>query len=826
MPGSPVPPLTPPPTSATAAATTPATAPAQAPSTAHAASTSHGPSTSTQLPPKKPTKPSSHASRAKNVALAALTGGSIGLAGPDTPMPGFLPAGGGGRKVIPELVLPFSLPTVLASEPCSLTKENQPPTSEASQPLGSSLVFLQALRQTRMMHMVQVLPAFCHRQRAGMDFFDAVPSQLLPYLAPKKTPVLLALGRADVRAGPMTYYGVRFWLVRPDIPSPPATTASASSTPGPGARPSASASSSSAAPAPTSDTKPPPTPSSSAPTSANSPHAQTQVPRPPLDPAFVARLQQRAERDPQLQHLLHLARVGQLPESGLIQLNGILASLMAPPPAPPQPVHDPRIPPMVLVEFPENPSLYFILPLWHAAVERTPRTPEAPASIQLSFCIPAIGSKAAGDSGKEEAQRAEYGMLVQPLTSPPAVQDKVEAPPPPTAAPSATPSPPPVATPSTKRGRRSSARTKSNETSTPPPPKKAKAHAPVDDTSTVPTRHHELFPLTWHIANEGPLDDRIWDCFGRVPGCITRGTWATPHDEQIFHALRHSFQQRLASRPTLYTLPPTIRPSDIPPGLSDHVNDKYAMRTITYTNRPHPKRKVAMVSDAKEVATISANEAVPRRTSTPDGAVKPKRKRHVATHNPDGSIKSCGACGKTKTPMWRRGPKGPSQLCNACGAKWKAGRLVVPEVPPPPILNDTLPVRHVKAPPVSPLGAKPSPSTLPAVPGPSSVPVGLPVPAPPSATQGPGSPYRPPPPIVVARMPSTLPTQPARPVPSASPHPPPTEESATNATIPTTPAPAAQRPADTSSAGTSGLPSMPPVPTVPRTDEKGSAPTP
>ena len=58
----------------------------------------------------KPSKPSSHANRAKNVALAALTGGSIGLPAQETPAPGFLPAGGGARKVIPELVLPFPLP--------------------------------------------------------------------------------------------------------------------------------------------------------------------------------------------------------------------------------------------------------------------------------------------------------------------------------------------------------------------------------------------------------------------------------------------------------------------------------------------------------------------------------------------------------------------------------------------------------------------------------------------------------------------------------------------------------------------------------------------
>ncbi|KAI7818825.1 hypothetical protein BC939DRAFT_462100 [Gamsiella multidivaricata] len=38
--------------------------------------------------------------------------------------------------------------------------------------------------------------------------------------------------------------------------------------------------------------------------------------------------------------------------------------------------------------------------------------------------------------------------------------------------------------------------------------------------------------------------------------------------------------------------------------------------------------------------------------------------------------KRCGYCGCTTTPMWRRGPDGPSTLCNACGVKWKHGKIL------------------------------------------------------------------------------------------------------------------------------------------------------
>ncbi|KAF9117522.1 hypothetical protein BGW39_002095 [Mortierella sp. 14UC] len=40
------------------------------------------------------------------------------------------------------------------------------------------------------------------------------------------------------------------------------------------------------------------------------------------------------------------------------------------------------------------------------------------------------------------------------------------------------------------------------------------------------------------------------------------------------------------------------------------------------------------------------------------------------------SQKRCGYCNCTTTPMWRRGPNGPSTLCNACGVKWKHGKIM------------------------------------------------------------------------------------------------------------------------------------------------------
>ncbi|XAR67684.1 hypothetical protein NMG60_11002553 [Bertholletia excelsa] len=54
------------------------------------------------------------------------------------------------------------------------------------------------------------------------------------------------------------------------------------------------------------------------------------------------------------------------------------------------------------------------------------------------------------------------------------------------------------------------------------------------------------------------------------------------------------------------------------------------------------------------------------------------RKRESAGENP---TRRCLHCASEKTPQWRTGPMGPKTLCNACGVRYKSGRLV-PEYRP------------------------------------------------------------------------------------------------------------------------------------------------
>ncbi|KAL8138536.1 hypothetical protein V2J09_004537 [Rumex salicifolius] len=58
-----------------------------------------------------------------------------------------------------------------------------------------------------------------------------------------------------------------------------------------------------------------------------------------------------------------------------------------------------------------------------------------------------------------------------------------------------------------------------------------------------------------------------------------------------------------------------------------------------------------------------------------------KKSSKKRADNSDGEVRRCLHCATEKTPQWRTGPLGPKTLCNACGVRFKSGRLV-PEYRP------------------------------------------------------------------------------------------------------------------------------------------------
>lgn len=61
----------------------------------------------------------------------------------------------------------------------------------------------------------------------------------------------------------------------------------------------------------------------------------------------------------------------------------------------------------------------------------------------------------------------------------------------------------------------------------------------------------------------------------------------------------------------------------------------------------------------------------PTSVSSPAAGKKPKYDGEA----PPSSPRRCSHCDVQKTPQWRAGPMGPKTLCNACGVRYKSGRL-------------------------------------------------------------------------------------------------------------------------------------------------------
>ncbi|XP_072978554.1 GATA transcription factor 11-like [Typha angustifolia] len=110
-------------------------------------------------------------------------------------------------------------------------------------------------------------------------------------------------------------------------------------------------------------------------------------------------------------------------------------------------------------------------------------------------------------------------------------------------------------------------------------------------------------------------------------------------------------------------------------------------RPTTFSPRPHVTAPFLPPStDAQQNPLVTSSE--PESIGELRKKMKKRKKAHLASPVASGEeldaarlqvqpagIRKCMHCGIEKTPQWRAGPMGPKTLCNACGVRYKSGRL-------------------------------------------------------------------------------------------------------------------------------------------------------
>ncbi|PKU87556.1 GATA transcription factor 4 [Dendrobium catenatum] len=112
----------------------------------------------------------------------------------------------------------------------------------------------------------------------------------------------------------------------------------------------------------------------------------------------------------------------------------------------------------------------------------------------------------------------------------------------------------------------------------------------------------------------------------------------------------------------------------------------YSLPDMTMSeNSNYPSSEIsthALASGINRSPEISTSSSSSSSSSSSDF---PKAKTNVINKKKQGNNESgarrCTHCSSEKTPQWRTGPLGPKTLCNACGVRFKSGRLV-PEYRP------------------------------------------------------------------------------------------------------------------------------------------------
>ncbi|KAF0933469.1 hypothetical protein E2562_018564 [Oryza meyeriana var. granulata] len=138
----------------------------------------------------------------------------------------------------------------------------------------------------------------------------------------------------------------------------------------------------------------------------------------------------------------------------------------------------------------------------------------------------------------------------------------------------------------------------------------------------------------------------------------------------IIPARARSKRSRPSAFPAVRTAPAATETTILVPTPMYSSTSSHSDPESIAESNPHPppmKKK----KKAKRPAASTSSDADAEAEADADADYE----EGVARALPPGTVRRCTHCQIEKTPQWRAGPLGPKTLCNACGVRYKSGRL-------------------------------------------------------------------------------------------------------------------------------------------------------
>ncbi|XP_020234059.1 GATA transcription factor 5 [Cajanus cajan] len=199
-----------------------------------------------------------------------------------------------------------------------------------------------------------------------------------------------------------------------------------------------------------------------------------------------------------------------------------------------------------------------------------------------------------------------------------------------------------------------------------------------DSTSVSPKRHNHEIHNNNH--NHNPSFNDHFNSELTVPAEDVADL------EWLSHFVEDSFAEYSVSFPTV-TVTESLSERAPEPG-----NTGFAFKTPVPAKARSKRTRTGVrvwplkspsFTDTSSTLTSSSSSSSSSSPSSPSRICEEKRakKRAAADGGAAQAARRCSHCGVQKTPQWRTGPLGAKTLCNACGVRYKSGRLL-PEYRP------------------------------------------------------------------------------------------------------------------------------------------------